>query len=142
MKFKFSLEPVLKVRQHQEKIQKQKLAEEVANQNSIRELRNEVQGKLKDYLEEKKNESAVNIHLIKRHNAHLMVINDHINRLNAQEKEAEKKVDQERSKLAEAFKNLSILEKMKENELGEFVKNEAKADQKFMDELSSQSFSR
>ena len=142
MKFKFSLEPVLKVRQHQEKIQKQKLAEEVAHKNSIQLLRNEVQDKLEDYLEEKQNDRAVNIHLIKRHNAHLIHVNDHINQLAKQEKQADAKVGKERAKLAEAFKNLSILEKVKEGEHSAFLKDAAKADQKFMDEISSQSFSR
>ena len=143
MKFKFSLEPVLKVRQHQEKIQKQKLAEEVSNKNKITLLRNEVQGKLEDYLEEQnKGERVANIHLIKRHNAHLLQVNDHINKLQEQEAEADGKVSEERGKLAEAFKKLSILEKVKESEHGAFIKDVAKADQKFMDEISSQSFSR
>lgn len=142
MKFKFSLEPVLKVRQHQEKIQKQKLAEEVSNKNKITLLRNEVQGKLETYLEEQNNEPVANIHLIKRHNAHLLQVNDHINKLQDQEKEADGKVSEERGKLAEAFKKLSILEKVKEAEHGAFISDVAKADQKFMDEISSQSFSR
>ena len=86
MKFKFSLEPVLKVRQHQEKIQKQKLAEEVSNKNKITLLRNEVQGKLETYLEDQNNDPVANIHLIKRHNAHLLQVNDHINKLQDQEK--------------------------------------------------------
>ena len=142
MKFKFSLEPVLKVRQHQEKIQKQKLAEEVSNKNKITLLRNEVQGKLETYLEEQNNDPVANIHLIKRHNAHLLQVNDHINKLQDQEKEADGKVSEERGKLAEAFKKLSILEKVKEAEHGAFISDVAKADQKFMDEISSQSFSR
>lgn len=142
MKFKFSLEPVLKVRQHQEKIQKQKLAEEVSNKNKITLLRNEVQGKLETYLEDQNNDPVANIHLIKRHNAHLLQVNDHINKLQDQEKEADGKVSEERGKLAEAFKKLSILEKVKETEHGAFISDVAKADQKFMDEISSQSFSR
>ena len=142
MKFKFSLEPVLKVRQHQEKIQKQKLAEEVSNKNKITLLRNEVQDKLEDYLDEKTTERVSNIHLIKRHNAHLLQVNDHIQQLSSQEKVADGKVMEERGKLTEAFKKLSILEKVKENEHGVFIKDVAKADQNFMDEISSQSFSR
>lgn len=83
-----------------------------------------------------------NIHTIKRHNAHLVHVNDHINRLKQEENKASEKVQEERGKLAEAFKKLSILEKVKENEQGVFVKELAKSDQKFMDEISSQSFSR
>lgn len=142
MKFKFSLEPVLKVRQHQEKMQKQKLAEELTNKNKISDLRNEVKGKLESYLDNKDQEEAANIHTIKTHNAHFIHVNDHINKLQEQEEKADEKVKEERSKLAEAFKKLSILEKVKENEHGSFVKDAAKTDQKFMDEISSQSYSR
>ena len=130
MKFKFSLEPVLKVRQHQEKVQQQKLAEELTNKNKISDLRNSVQGKLESYLETKDQDKAANIHAIKTHNAHLIQVNDHINKLQQQEEQADKKVKEERSKLAEAFKKLSILEKVKENEHGTFVKDAAKTDQK------------
>ncbi len=142
MKFKFSLEPVLKVRQHQEKVQKQKLAEELTNKNKISDIRNAVKGKLESYLESKDQGEAANIHTIKTHNAHLIHVNDHINKLQQQEEQADEKVKEERSKLAEAFKKLSILEKVKENEHGTFVKDVAKTDQKFMDEISSQSYSR
>ena len=142
MKFKFSLEPVLKVRQHQEKVQQQKLAEELTNKNKISDLRNSVQGKLESYLETKDQDKAANIHAIKTHNAHLIQVNDHINKLQQQEEQADKKVKEERSKLAEAFKKLSILEKVKENEHGTFVKDAAKTDQKIMDEISSQSFNK
>jgi len=142
MKFKFSLEPVLKVRQHQEKVQKQKLAEEVTNKNKISNLRSEVQGKLESYLDNKEQDKVASIHTIKTHNAHLIHVNDHINKLQQQENSASEKVKEERTKLAEAFKKLSILEKVKENEQGAFVKNADKNDQKFMDEISSQSHSR
>lgn len=142
MKFKFSLEPVLKVRQHQEKVQQQKLAEELTNKNKISDLRNSVQGKLESYLETKDQDKVANIHAIKTQNAHLIQVNEHIHKLQQQEEQADKKVSTERSKLAEAFKKLSIIEKVKENEHGTFVKDLEKTDQKFMDEISSQSLNR
>jgi flagellar export protein FliJ len=142
MKFKFSLEPVLKVRQHQEKVQQQKLAEELTNKNKISDLRNSVQGKLESYLETKDQDKAANIHAIKTQNAHLIQVNEHIHKLQQQEEQANKKVSNERSKLAEAFKKLSIIEKVKENEHGTFVRDLEKTDQKFMDEISSQSLNR
>ena len=142
MKFKFSLEPVLKVRQHQEKVQQQKLAEELTNKNKISDLRNSVQGKLESYLETKDQDKVANIHAIKTQNAHLIQVNEHIHKLQQQEEQADKKVSTERSKLAEAFKKLSIIEKVKENEHGTFVRDMEKADQKFMDEISFQSLNR
>jgi flagellar export protein FliJ len=69
-------------------------------------------------------------------------VNQHIQKLNEQEKKVDQKVNHERSKLAEAFKKLSIIEKIKEKEHGTFLNDAAKSDQKFMDEISSQSFSR
>ena len=142
MKFKFSLEPLLKVRQHQEKVQKQKLAEELVNKNKISDLRNDVKEKLESYLYNKNEVEVANIHTIKTHNAHIVNVNQHIQKLNEQEKKVDQKVNHERSKLAEAFKKLSIIEKIKEKEHGTFLNDAAKSDQKFMDEVSSQSFSR
>lgn len=142
MKFKFSLEPVLKVRQHQEKVQQQKLAEELINKNKISDLRNSVQEKLENYLDNKEQEKVASIHVIKSHNAHLIHANHQINKLQQQEDKANEKVKEERSKLAEAFKKLSIMEKVRDTEHGVFTKNAAKSDQKFMDEISSQSYSR
>ena len=83
-----------------------------------------------------------NIHAIKTQNAHLIQVNEHIHKLQQQEEQADKKVSTERSKLAEAFKKLSIIEKVKENEHGTFVRDMEKADQKFMDEISFQSLNR
>ncbi len=142
MKFKFSLDPVLKVRQHQEKVQQQKLAEELTNKNKISDIRNAVKEKLENYLENKEEDKVANIHLIKAHDAHLIQANHKINELQQQEVKADEKVKTERSKLAEAFKKLSIMEKVRDTEHGAFVKNVAKTDQKFMDEISSQTFSR
>ncbi|HBX66154.1 MAG TPA: hypothetical protein DEG32_08340, partial [Balneolaceae bacterium] len=71
MKFKFSLAPVLKVREHQEKIQKQKLAEQVSKKQKISDLQNEVQGKLKQFLNDSEEQTAASIHLIRQRSMHL-----------------------------------------------------------------------
>ncbi len=139
MKFKFSLEPVLKVRKHQEKVQQQKLAEEITNKNKISDLRNQVQNKLESYLTGKEKGKAADIHTIRTYNAHLMSANNELTKLQKKEKNADVKVEKERSKLAEAFKKLNMLEKVKEKEQELFNKNLAKLNQKFMDEVSSQS---
>ncbi|MCG8372966.1 MAG: flagellar export protein FliJ [Balneolales bacterium] len=142
MKFKFSLEPVLKVRQHQEKVQKQKLAEEVSKKNKITNLRNEVKGKLESYLNANEEKETGTVNDIKRHNTHLVNVHAHITKLEVQENKADQKVKKERDELAEAFKKLSILEKVKESEYSVFMKDSSRKDQKFMDEISSQSYTR
>lgn len=142
MKFKFSLDPVLKVRKHQEKIQKQKLAEQVAQKQKISDLRSEVQGKLENYLAEREDNPAANIHLIRRHSSHMEAVHQRMEKLSQEIDQADVKVSKEREKLAKAHKNLHILEKVKEFEKGLFSEKMAREEQKFMDEIATQSFSR
>ncbi|HKK25937.1 MAG TPA: hypothetical protein VJ941_09935, partial [Gracilimonas sp.] len=66
MKFKFSLDPVLKVRDHKKKMHKQKLAEELANKQQIMEVREEVQQKLKGFLDNSDNEEIQNVHMVRQ----------------------------------------------------------------------------
>ncbi|MTI86486.1 MAG: flagellar export protein FliJ [Balneolaceae bacterium] len=142
MKFKFSLDPVLKVRKHQEKIQKQKLAKQVAKKQKISELRNEVQGKLESYLNKSENEEAESIHMIRRHSAHMQQVHQRMEKLNKDMDKVDVEVVKEREKLATAHKKLHILEKVKEFEKDSFSSSVAKKEQKFMDEIATQSFSR
>jgi flagellar export protein FliJ len=142
MKFKFSLDPVLKVRKHQEKIQKQKLAEQVARKQKISNLQQQVQGKLEDYLQNSENTQAENIHMIRNRCVHMEMTHQEIDRLSKEIDKADVEVLKEREKLAAAHKKLHILEKVKEFEHNLFAEHTAKEDQKFMDEIATQSFSR
>ncbi|MBO6586854.1 MAG: flagellar export protein FliJ [Gracilimonas sp.] len=142
MKFKFSLAPVLKVRKHQEKLQKQKLAEQVSKKQKISDVRDDVQGKLKTFLQNSEDNSAENIHMIRRRSAHLQQVHQKMDKLSRDLDKAEVEVSKEREKLATAYKNLHILEKVKEFEKGLFSERMAKDEQKFMDEIATQSFSR
>lgn len=142
MKFKFSLAPVLKVRKHQEKLQKQKLAEQVSKKQQISDVRDDVQGKLKTFLEHSEDNTAENIHMIRRRSAHLQQVHQKMDKLSRELDQAEIKVLKEREKLATAHKNLHILEKVKEFEQSLFSEKMAKDEQKFMDEIATQSFSR
>ncbi|MGN8226753.1 flagellar export protein FliJ [Gracilimonas sp. BCB1] len=142
MKFKFSLAPVLKVRKHQEKLQKQKLAEQVSKKQKISDVRDDVQGKLKTFLENSEDNSVENIHMIRRRSAHLQQVHQKMDKLSRDLDKAEVEVSKEREKLATAYKNLHILEKVKEFEKGLFSERVAKDEQKFMDEIATQSFSR
>lgn len=142
MKFKFSLDSVLKVRKHQEKLQKQKLAEEVAKQQEISALRKEVQNKLSGYLESAGEGGAENIHSIKWRSKHIEAVHQRMENLNKNLDEAAITVSNEREKLATAYKNLHIMEKVKEFEHKLFMEKKAQNEQKFMDEIATQTFSR
>jgi flagellar FliJ protein len=141
MTFKFSLDPVLKVRDHQKKVQKQKLAKEVANKQEIQNLQEQVQQKLKGFLEKTEQSEMQNIHTLRQRASHMQQVHQKMKQLSEQLSKADKNVDNARSKLAEAHKNLHIMEKMKEFERSEFDDEVARVDQKFMDEIATQSYS-
>lgn len=142
MKFKFSLDSVLKVRRHQEKLQKQKLAEELVKKKEIDELKEQVRQKLENYLQDDRSVAAENIHTIKRHGKHMMQTHELIKKIGRESNEAEKNVSEVRSRLTEVHKSRHILEKVKEIEQHFYIRQKEKNEQKNMDEIATQLFSR
>lgn len=142
MAFKFSLESVLKVRKHEEKIQKQKLAEELMKKKKIDDVKEDVHSKLKSYLNNDRIGEAQNIQKIQRHGRHILQAHELIQRLNSESQEANKSVSEVRENLASAHKNRHILEKLKEVEQNGFAQRLQRSEQKTMDEIATQSFSR
>lgn len=142
MAFKFSLESVLKVRKHEEKIQKQKLAEELMKKKKIDDVKNEVHSKLKSFLDNDEFGEAQNIQKIQRHGRHILQTHELIQKLNSESAEAEKLVSKVRNNLASAHKSRHILEKLKEVEHSGFSMRLQRDEQKTMDEIATQSFSR
>ncbi len=142
MKFKFSLESVLKVRKHQEKVQKQRLANEVLKRSEIEQVKQNVQERLETILNSGDAGLAANIHNVKLYSTHIQQAHEAMYKLDQQATEVEKKVGEERVKLAEAHKNRHMLEKLKEIEEKLFKKELNRMEQKTMDEIATQSFSR
>lgn len=142
MKFKFSLDPVLKVRNHKKKVHKQKLAEEMANKQEIVKLRDQVQVKLKSFLENTEHTEIQNVQMVRQRASHIQQVHQKMKKLSEELSEADKNVSKARNNLAEAHKNLHIIEKVKEFEKSIFNDNMAKQEQKFMDEIATQSFSK
>ncbi len=142
MAFKFSLESVLKVRKHQEKLQKQKLAEELMKKQRIDEVKTEAREKLNSFLEKDQFDEAQNIQKIKRHGRHILQTHELIQKLNSESEKAELSVGKVRDTLADAHKKRHILEKLKEVEQNMFARRIQRNEQKTMDEIATQSFSR
>lgn len=142
MKFKFSLEPVLKVRKHQEKMQKLRLAEEVMKREEIEQVKQDVNEKLQDFLEAGQADQAANIHNVRLYSTHIQEAHHVMKQLNEKAGEAEKRVGEEREKLTQAHKNKHILMKLKEAEERIFKKELNRYEQKTMDEIATQSFGR
>lgn len=142
MKFTFSLDSVLKVRQHQEKIQQQKLAKEMQRKRNIEEIRNEVSTRLNQLLKSNEVEQFESIHSLKQLGSQMMEAHQTMNRLNGEKKEAEKAVDKERADLTKAHKKRHIMEKVKELELNLFSEKVSRNEQIRMDEIASQLFNK
>lgn len=142
MKFKFSLAPVLKVRKHQEKLQKQKLAEELKKKQEIDSLKDEVQEKLNSYLEHSNGKEVENVQSIQRHGRHVLQVHQLMGKISTDLIEAENSVTRQRKKLAMAHKNRHILEKVREMEKSVHYDKVMKIEQKHLDEIATQSYSR
>ena len=142
MKFNFSLNSVLKVREHQETFQKQRLAQELQNKKRIERIRSEVNHKLDSYLKENQFEQVASIHTMKRYGSHILEANQQIHQLNQKESSAEKKVHNEQVKLEKAHKEKHIMEKAREFEFNIFSQKLSRSEQNSMDEIAVQLYSR
>lgn len=142
MKFNFSLDPVLKVRKHQEKMQKLKLANEVLKKNQISELQSQIKKKLENYISESSVKNPECIHNIKIHSSYLHEVHTTKNELDIEEAKADEAVTDERLKLHKAHKKRHILEKVKEFEYSLFSEKVSRNEQNVLDEIAAQSFSR
>ena len=142
MKFTFSLDSVLKVREHQEKMQQQKLATEMQRKRNIEEIRNEVSVRLNQLLRNNELKQFESIHSLKQLGSQMIEAHQTMDRLNGEEKEAEIAVDKERVDLAKAHKKRHIMEKVKELELNLFSEKVSRHEQIRMDEIATQLFNK
>lgn len=140
MKFKFSLEPVLKIREHEETLQQQRLAKKMSEKRRLIEKRSELEKKLKGHLEDADRKEFESLHNLRRHRAHIQEVHQQMNRLNDSLRIVEKAVNKERNKLAKVHKKRHMLEKIKEEERVEFLEKISRQQQKVMDEIATQSF--
>ncbi len=145
-KFKYDLEAVLKVRGIREKKEQEKFAE-----------------KRREYLTEKEREEAIerekrnkeeelrgvfrkgpisNFEKVMRRRAHLDVLKDDLDDQVEKVIEANRLLEEQRSKLIDAVKDKKIMEKHREKKLDEYNKLMQDLELKFMDEIATQRFKR
>lgn len=142
MKFEFSLEPVLNVRKHEEKIHKQKLADKLSKKKSLDELKSQLKEKLESHLAEADRREFENLHDLRRHQQHLNDLHQQVEKLNSSINVIKKAVDKQRDKLAEVHKKRHIMEKVKEEEREAFLEQMSRQQRKIMDEVATQTFSK
>src|SRR5699024_9246222 len=140
MKFNFSLEPVLKVRKHKEKLQEQKLAEKLSAKEQINSRQEKMKQKLENYLKNTDRTDFKNVHTIKRHSKHMQQTSKEIEKLNGELKKAENAVSEERERLVVANQKRHVMEKVKEKERKRFLEKLSKLEQKTMDEIATQTY--
>ncbi len=140
MKFEFSLEPVLKVRKHEEKIEKQKLAEKLNKKNNLDELKTQLKRKLEKHLEETERKEFASLHDLRRHQQHINDLYEKVGKVNNSLSTIKKAVDQQRDKLADVHKKRHIMERVKEEERELFLEEMSKQQRKVMDEIATQTF--
>ncbi len=142
MKFEFSLESVLKVREHEEKVQKQKLAEKLNKKKHLNALKEKLKRKLESHMNENGNSTYENLHDLQRKQQYINDLHNKVKKVNSSLESVKKAVDQQRDKLADVHKKRHIMEKVKEGEREIFLEEMSKQQRKVMDEVATQTFSR
>lgn len=141
MKFEFSLEPVLKVRKHEEKVHKQKLAEKLNKKKNLDELKEDLQQKLQSYFDEGDEDGFANLHDLQRHQQYIKDLQQKVKKVNESLDSIKNAIEEQRDKLAEVHKSRHIMEKVKEEEHEIFLEKVSRQEQKNMDEVATQSYS-
>ncbi|MDG5766747.1 flagellar export protein FliJ [Balneolales bacterium ANBcel1] len=142
MKFRFSLEPVLRVREHKEKIQQQKLAEKQRIKQILDERKSEIADELKQFLGEKEKASVYDIRKLRNAYAHMEHTHQMMGKIDRDAGKAQDEVNRERDKLLKAHRETHILEKIKDREHSAFREEADRMEQKHMDEIAAQYFGR
>ena len=142
MKFRFSLEPVLRVREHKEKIQQQKLAEKQRIKQILAEKKSEVVQELEQFLGEKEKASVYDIRKLRNAYAHMEQSHKVMEKIENDMDKADEDVNRERDKLVKAHRETHILEKVKDREHSEYKESVDRLERKHMDEIAAQYFGR
>lgn len=141
MKFEFSMEPVLKVRKHEEKIQKQKLAEKLNKKKDLNELKERLTKELEKHISSD-NDAIVNLHELQRKQQYINDLHEKVKKVNSSLETVKKAVERQRDKLADVHKKRHIMEKVKEEERELFLEEMSRHQRKVMDEVATQTFSK
>ncbi|MCW9705376.1 flagellar export protein FliJ [Fodinibius salsisoli] len=142
MTFEFSLESVLKVRKHEEKVQKQKLAEKLNKKKDLNELKERLAKKLENHISGADSIKFVNLHDLQRQQQYINELHEKVKKVNNSLDSIKAAVEQQRDKLAEVHKKRHIMEKVKEGERELFLEEMNKQQRKVMDEVATQTFSK
>lgn len=143
MKFKFKLESVLKIRKHELKIEKQKLATKIRQQN---ELETKYENHLKNlksaakYKDEGDQSASQNRE--KMFQNYLLIETRMLNQLTERITRKKQEVNQQRKTVTEANKQVQMIEKLKNKALMEYQMEADRQEQRFQNEIATQMYHR
>lgn len=135
--FKFSLDPVLKVRSHEETIRKQALAREVGRHAGMVRLREQVQSRLEEGVRESGSGGSGRIQDLQRIHAYGEEMRQQMVEIDRSLDEQEQRVAREKSLLTEANQRRQVLENLRDRQLERFRYEEDRQEQKGLDEVAA-----
>lgn len=144
-KFSFKLEPVLKIRIHEEELQKQAFARQMQQLIELKEEHDKVQHELEEYSSEHGKGEHASLHSpaeYQRHYAFIQSRQQELARLNQEIELGKKRTEEERKKLIVANQKTRVLENLKEKKRREYLQEADREDQKVMNEIATQRFHR
>lgn len=135
-KFTFTLKTVLRVRKHQEQVQKQALAKVVQKKFALEDRKDEVNTELVTYTNSPL-QTMGKLHFEYIQSRHSQMFN-----LSNRIKKVDVDVDRERKKLMEARQKTKALENLESKQRIEFIYELDRAEQIQMNEIATQRFNR
>jgi flagellar export protein FliJ len=142
MTFRFSLEPVLKVNEHREKVQQQKYADQVKVAQEIKDRITDLNHQLQNAKDDQPKDSLANVHSFRTRIGIMEQAHQQIHRLRNDLVKVDEKVKVERQKLVEAHRKTHMMETIRVKEFAAFRQMVDKVDQVQMDEVAAQIVSR
>ena len=140
MKFRFKLETVLKIRKHEEELQKQKLGVIMQRKQLINSRLQKVQSVMTDMNDQYLSKSQMDVRNLRGYYASLQNKQEVIWDLRQQLAETDKEIIKQRNVLLEANRKTQMLEKLKSKALLTFVQEMDRKEQVELNEMATQKY--
>jgi len=142
-RFAFELEPVLKIRTHEEELQKQAFARQMQQMIQLKEQHEGIRSELDRYSTEHEQHSALKSPVeYQRHYSFIQSRQQEMAQLDHEIDLAKERTEMERKKLITANQKTRVLENLKEKKRLEYMKEADMEEQKVMNEIATQRFHR
>ena len=145
-KFKYGLNPVLKVRAIKEKKEQEKFAEKKRSYMTEKEKEEAIELNKKSKEEELRGVFAKgpisNFAKVLQRRGHLDVLKDDLDKQIEKVIESSKVLEEQRARLVIAMKDKKVMEKHRERKVDEYKKMMQQMETKFLDEIATERFKR